>query len=124
MPLTNAGQYPPSEALLKTSHDDPKATYLIFYSDVEGGKMWCPHCRDVEGLLRSNFEGKSKPHGVITYIGPYSGWKNVPTHPARIKYGVRTVPAIIKFDSTGKELDRVDKSGILDSARFEEFLES
>ncbi|WRT69800.1 uncharacterized protein IL334_006791 [Kwoniella shivajii] len=119
MPLTVAGQYPPSESSLNAK--DGKPTYLIFYSDIEGGKMWCPHCRDVEGIVKSAFTGKSKPDGVITYIGPYSGWKNVPSHPARIKYGIKFVPTIIKLEN-GKEIARVEKPGILDSAGFEDFL--
>ncbi|WVW86818.1 hypothetical protein I302_108873 [Kwoniella bestiolae CBS 10118] len=122
MPLTTSGQYPPSDSYLKPQAGK-KSTYLIFYSDVEGGRMWCPHCRDVEGVVKSAFTGGSKPNGVITYIGPYSGWKNVPSHPARIKYGVRSVPTIIRLDENGKELDRVEKSGILDGSRFEDFLE-
>ncbi|WWC73593.1 uncharacterized protein I206_107565 [Kwoniella pini CBS 10737] len=121
MPLTISGKYPPFESFLKTQNDKP--TFLIFYSDIENGKMWCPHCRDVEGIIKSNFEGKSKPNGIITYIGPYSGWKNVPSHPARLKYGVRFVPTIIKLDNNGKEIDRVEKPGILDSTRLEEFLD-
>ncbi|WWC95467.1 hypothetical protein V866_002331 [Kwoniella sp. B9012] len=121
MPLTISGQYPPSDSYLR-SKDGKTPIYLIFYSDVEGGRMWCPHCRDVEGIVKSAFTGNSKPNGVITYIGPYSGWKNVPTHPARIKYGVRSVPTIIKLDDNGKELDRVEKPGILDSTRFDDFL--
>ncbi|WVR07968.1 hypothetical protein IAU60_005011 [Kwoniella sp. DSM 27419] len=121
-PLTSpstAHSYPPPESLL--GHDDDRPTFLIFYSSIEHGQMWCPHCRDVQGLVKAAFTGANKPNGIIAYIGNFAGWKNVPSHPARLRFQVRFVPTIIKLRN-GKEVDRVEKSGILDTETFEAFL--
>ncbi|WVF68398.1 hypothetical protein IAT40_003163 [Kwoniella sp. CBS 6097] len=119
MPLVETNYPPPEDKIAPLK--DGKPTFLIFYSSVEDGKMWCPHCRDVQGIIKSAFQGSSKPNGVITYIGSFAQWKHVPSHPARLKYGVRFVPTVIRLEN-GKETARVEKAGILDSDGFEKFL--
>ncbi|ODN84947.1 hypothetical protein L202_00792 [Cryptococcus amylolentus CBS 6039] len=116
MPLTET-TYPPPDSAIDSSSSP---VFLIFYSNVEGGSMWCPHCRDVQGVVKAAFTGGSKPRGVITYVGNYTQWKT-PSHPARGKYGVKSVPTIIKFQN-GKETGRATKADILDSGKFEAFL--
>nr|XP_031857971.1 uncharacterized protein CI109_006594 [Kwoniella shandongensis]KAA5525043.1 hypothetical protein CI109_006594 [Kwoniella shandongensis] len=118
MTITETNYPPPDEAI---ASKDGEPVFLIFFSNVENGQMWCPHCRDVKGIVNSAFEGRSKPKGVITYIGSFAQWKNVPSHPARLKYGVKFVPTIIKLEN-GKETARVEKPGILNTEQFESFL--
>ncbi|WVQ84428.1 hypothetical protein IAT38_006580 [Cryptococcus sp. DSM 104549] len=119
MPLEETN-YPPPDATIASTD---KPTFLIFYSNVEGGSMWCPHCRDVEGVVKAAFTGGSKPKGVITYVGSFTQWKTPPTpHPARAKYGVERVPTIIRLEN-GKETARATKLDILSSSKFEEFLQ-
>ncbi|ALO69700.1 hypothetical protein CNL05845 [Cryptococcus deneoformans JEC21] len=116
MPITET-TYPPSPSTIDSSGSP---TFLIFYSDAQDGRMWCSHCRDVEGVVKSAFQGGSKPRGIITYIGNYTQWKT-PSHPARSAYGVKSVPTIIKLEN-GKETGRATKMEILNSSKFEEFL--
>ncbi|KAK8849768.1 hypothetical protein IAR55_005104 [Kwoniella newhampshirensis] len=111
--------YPPPDEVVASTKGEP--TFLIFFSNVENGQMWCPHCRDVKGIVNAAFEGKSKPKGVITYIGSFAQWKHVPTHPARLKYLVQYVPTIIKLEN-GREVGRAVKADILDTEKFESFL--
>ena len=62
--------------------------YLIFYSSIVDGKMWCPvfasrrlrskvtvmtvfkqDCRDVQGLVERTFGPADAPSAMIVYVG-------------------------------------------------------
>lgn len=68
--------------------EDATEEYIIFYSSVVDGKMWCPvssisigrrnfylyfpplqDCRDVEGLVEQAFGGADSPSALIVYVG-------------------------------------------------------
>ncbi|KAG6919016.1 hypothetical protein DXG01_009726 [Tephrocybe rancida] len=54
---------------------DPQAVkeateqYLIFYSSIVDGKLWCPDCRDVESLINQTFSAAAGPSALIVYVG-------------------------------------------------------
>ncbi|ORY34599.1 hypothetical protein BCR39DRAFT_513559 [Naematelia encephala] len=112
--------YPPPDSAIASTETEP--TFLIFFSTREGGQLWCPHCRDVEGIIDSTFKGASKPKGVITHVGSFAEWKTPSTpHPARAKYGVEKLPTIVKLQN-GKIIGRAPKADIVDAEKLDAFL--
>ncbi|KAK7063989.1 Duf953 domain protein [Favolaschia claudopus] len=89
--------------------DRPEA-FLIFYSNVEEGRMWCSDCRAVDEHVRKVFsESDTGPVAAIVYVGSKPVWK-AKDHVFRgepLKIG--GVPTILKIRE-GKEVGRlVDK---------------
>ncbi|KAG6873210.1 hypothetical protein C0995_001564 [Termitomyces sp. Mi166 len=76
---------------------DATGEYLIFYSSIVDGEMWCPDCRDVEDLVNQTFGGADSPSAVIIYVGDRAQWR-APTNPFRGgAWEVTGVPTIIRI---------------------------
>ncbi|KAL7425239.1 hypothetical protein Q5752_000927 [Cryptotrichosporon argae] len=98
----------------------PAHTFLIFYSSVENGKMWCPDCRDVEATVKRAFDGDDKPKGIIYWVGNRTEWRT-PSNKARVDWNVHNVPTILRIEA-GKETGRLTEGEILDSAKLKALL--
>ncbi|KAG5720541.1 hypothetical protein E4T56_gene2570 [Termitomyces sp. T112] len=71
--------------------------YIIFYSSIMDGKMWCPDCRDVEILVNRTFCGENSPSALIVYVGDRAEWR-IPSNPFRGgAWKVTSVPTIIRI---------------------------
>ncbi|KAF9486574.1 hypothetical protein BDN70DRAFT_902643 [Pholiota conissans] len=117
MPLYEAdGSIDP--ATLKTVPDH----YIIFYSSVVDGQMWCPDCRAVEELVKEAFSEDSPASGLIVYVGDRTQWKTPSNIYRQNPWHISSVPTIVKLID-GKEVDRlVDDAAILKNLK--EFVKS
>ncbi|KIO24183.1 hypothetical protein M407DRAFT_103175 [Tulasnella calospora MUT 4182] len=120
MPLTTAEDYPsPSGSAASPA---PSKTILIFYSSIVDGKLWCPDCRAVDGLIKSTFDNEGTDwHGVIIYVGDRPTWRDS-QNKFRKEWGVSSIPTLIRLDSEGKEISRLVESAITESS-LKKFLE-
>ncbi|KII93677.1 hypothetical protein PLICRDRAFT_100806 [Plicaturopsis crispa FD-325 SS-3] len=101
MPLRVADATVTPEAL-----KEAKETYLIFYSSPDSnGRLWCPDCRDVEGLVKGTFEPKDGPSGVIVYVGQKAEWKTPANAFRGEPWRVTGVPTIIKLRDVARLVD-------------------
>ncbi|WWC66008.1 uncharacterized protein I303_108630 [Kwoniella dejecticola CBS 10117] len=98
----------------------PPVSYLVFYSDVVNGQMWCPDCRDVEQVVKDTFDGQDKPKAIIYWVGPIAEWRT-PKNKARVDWNVQSIPTILRIEN-GKETARLVEDEILDKKRLEAFL--
>ncbi|EPQ60253.1 hypothetical protein GLOTRDRAFT_31613 [Gloeophyllum trabeum ATCC 11539] len=86
--------------------------FLIFYSSRdEEGKLWCPDCRDVERLIRDEFDKDSGPTGLIVYVGQKPEWKTPSNRFRGDPWKIHSIPTIIKKHE-GKELGRLVEAEI------------
>ncbi|KAJ7170153.1 hypothetical protein C8R46DRAFT_225392 [Mycena filopes] len=83
--------------------------FLIFYSDVVDGEMWCPDCRVVDEQIREAFAGANSPSAAIIYVGNKPEWKSMDNVFRGDPLKITDVPTIVKL-SENKEVGRlVDK---------------
>ncbi|KAL1410571.1 mRNA splicing protein prp28 [Vanrija albida] len=74
--------------------------YAIFYSSSVGGQLWCPGCRQVEGVVKKSFEAAGKPNGTIVYVGNINEWKDK-GNKGRTEYALTHVPTILRLEGVG-----------------------
>ncbi|KAF8971733.1 hypothetical protein BDZ97DRAFT_1141472 [Flammula alnicola] len=88
--------------------------YIIFYSSIVHGEMWCPDCRAVEQLVKETFSNEdSGPEGLIVYVGDRTQWKTPSNIYRQEPWHISSVPTIVKLID-GKEVSRlVDDAAIL-----------
>ncbi|TFK41829.1 hypothetical protein BDQ12DRAFT_677228 [Crucibulum laeve] len=81
--------------------------FLVFYSSIVDGKLWCPDCVAIEELVKTTF-GPDGPSALIVYVGDRSQWKS----PSNIYRGepwkLTSVPTIIKLKDGKEEARLVD----------------
>ncbi|CAK9782977.1 hypothetical protein CC85DRAFT_303269 [Cutaneotrichosporon oleaginosum] len=94
-------------------------TFLLFYSSIVNGQMWCPDCRAVEGIVEDAFEGDDKPKCAIVWV-ERDEWKK-PDGAERVQWNLRGLPTIIRFEE-GAETGRLVEGEMLDGARWSAFL--
>jgi len=76
--------------------------YLIFYSSIVDGQLWCPDCRDVKSLIEDTFSTDNSPTAGIIYVGNRAEWKE-PSNVFRSQpWNITSVPTILKI--TGGEV--------------------
>jgi len=79
--------------------------FIIFYSSIVDGQMWCPDCRVVDNLVKETFSADA-PEGLIVYVGDRTQWKS-PTNVYRQKpWNITNVPTIVRLKD-GKEDGRL-----------------
>ncbi|KAJ8084573.1 hypothetical protein PM082_003346 [Marasmius tenuissimus] len=85
----------------------PSDGYLIFYSSVVNGQLWCPDCQDIEKLIQDTFSPSDAPSALIAYVGDRAAWRGNPSNPFRGEpWKVTGVPTVIKLKD-GKEDGRL-----------------
>ncbi|KAF8204029.1 hypothetical protein BJ912DRAFT_1052777 [Pholiota molesta] len=80
--------------------------YVIFYSSVVDGEMWCPDCRAVEQLVKETFSDESLS-GLIVYVGDRTQWKTPSNIYRQEPWHITSVPTIVK-QIDGKEVGRLE----------------
>ncbi|ODO03564.1 hypothetical protein L198_02412 [Cryptococcus wingfieldii CBS 7118] len=98
----------------------PPTHYLVFYSDVVNGRMWCPDCVAVESTVKDAFDGPEKPNAAVYWVGKIQEWRTA-NNKALVDWNVNTIPTIVRFDN-GKETARLVKDEILDKSKLQAFL--
>ncbi|KAF9270706.1 hypothetical protein L218DRAFT_889388 [Marasmius fiardii PR-910] len=85
----------------------PSDGYLIFYSSIVNGQLWCPDCRNIETLVKNSFSSPDAPSALIVYVGDRTAWRGNPPNPLRGEpWKVTGVPTIVKLKD-GKEKARL-----------------
>ncbi|TFK77441.1 hypothetical protein BDN72DRAFT_43697 [Pluteus cervinus] len=98
--------------LRTTSTTDPTSLstvseeYLIFYSSIVDGRLWCPDCRAVEEDVRNVFDGSDDPPALIVYVGDKSSWKPSSNPFRGAPWNITSIPTIVKVKD-GKEIGRL-----------------
>ncbi|WWC92676.1 uncharacterized protein L201_007635 [Kwoniella dendrophila CBS 6074] len=98
----------------------PDVSYLVFYSSVIDGQMWCPDCVNVESTVKAAFDGADKPKAIIYWVGDRTEWRT-PKNKARVDWNVNNVPTILRIEN-GKETARLVENDILDKKKFQALL--
>ncbi|KAG8936346.1 hypothetical protein FRC02_002939 [Tulasnella sp. 418] len=98
-----------------------KETFLIFYSSIVDGKLWCPDCRDVEQSVKDIFEGNDDINGVIVYVGDRTTWRD-PANRFRQEWKISSVPTLIRLTAHGTEESRLVESEVKDRTKLEKFV--
>ncbi|KIY73573.1 hypothetical protein CYLTODRAFT_485419 [Cylindrobasidium torrendii FP15055 ss-10] len=98
----------------------PDDATVIFYSSIVDGKLWCPDCRDVEGIVNATFQGEKKPTAYLVYVGDRPTWKSPKSVFRAEPWKITSVPTILKRKD-GKEVSRIQDSEIL--SKLPEFVE-
>ncbi|KAF8665272.1 hypothetical protein AX16_000293 [Volvariella volvacea WC 439] len=99
MPLRTVSEPDP------TSLTQVPEEYLIFFSSIVDGKLWCPDCVAVDRTIQNVFSPDDGPSGLIVYVGDRPTWKS-PTNKYRSDlWNVQSVPTVIKIKD-GKEVGR------------------
>ncbi|KAL0951636.1 hypothetical protein HGRIS_008316 [Hohenbuehelia grisea] len=80
--------------------------FLIYYSSVVDGVLWCPDCRDVEDLVKQTFSADDGPKGVIVYVGDRPEWKTNSNKFRSEPFNIQSVPTIVKIKNA-KEVGRL-----------------
>ncbi|KAF8346948.1 hypothetical protein F5887DRAFT_68493 [Amanita rubescens] len=116
MPLSIAEDSSDSTALMKASQ-----RFIIFYSSVVDGQLWCPDCRDVEQVVQDTFSGSESSAALIVYVGNRNEWKS-PSNIYRAQpWSVQSIPTIVKLKD-GKEEDRLVLDEIKDTEKRKKFI--
>ncbi|WVO15001.1 hypothetical protein L204_102644 [Cryptococcus depauperatus] len=98
----------------------PPTHYIVFYSSIVDGQMWCSDCRAVESTVKEAFDGPDKPNAAVYWVGNVRDWRT-PNNSVRVDWNVNSIPTILRIDE-GKETARLVKDEILDKSRLAAFL--
>ncbi|PPQ63826.1 hypothetical protein CVT24_009776 [Panaeolus cyanescens] len=79
--------------------------YIIFYSSIVDGKMWCPDCVAVDKLVKEVFS-EDGPAALIVYVGERSQWKNPTNVYHQHPWNITNIPTIVK-QKDGHEVARL-----------------
>ncbi|PCH34208.1 hypothetical protein WOLCODRAFT_160690 [Wolfiporia cocos MD-104 SS10] len=103
MPLGETQDPAQPQHLADGVHDD----FLIFYASRDDtGKLWCPDCAAVDGLLQQKFGPGNGPSGLIVYVGQRAEWKS-PSNPFRAEpWKVESIPTIIRVRDGARLVDK------------------
>ncbi|EEB94596.1 hypothetical protein MPER_06563 [Moniliophthora perniciosa FA553] len=85
----------------------PSDGYVVFYSSIVDGQLWCPDCREVESLIKDTFSPPDAPPAVIVYVG------DKPAGP----WNLTSIPTIVKLVN-GKEHGRLVEDEIAPKLNF------
>ncbi|TFK30947.1 hypothetical protein FA15DRAFT_699361 [Coprinopsis marcescibilis] len=69
--------------------------FLIFYSSVVNGEMWCPDCRAVDSLIQETF-GPDGPTALIVYTGTRQQWKTPANIFRQEPWNITGVPSVVR----------------------------
>jgi len=91
--------------------------YLIFYSSLTNGQLWCPDCRMVDPIVQQIFGPSDGPKALIVYVGQKNEWKRPASNAFRGEpWRIESIPTIIKIQDS-KEIGRLVDSEINDHLR-------
>ncbi|KAF7966220.1 hypothetical protein HWV62_39485 [Athelia sp. TMB] len=90
--------------------DEISEEFLVFYSSITDGQLWCPDCRDIDPIVQSTFDANG-PSALIVYVGQKSEWKRPAENIYRTEpWNITGVPTILKLEkiTQGKITDRLE----------------
>lgn len=88
--------------------------FVIFYSSVVDGKLWCPDCRDVDPLVNEIFSPEDGPPALVVYVGNRQQWKTPDNIWRQEPWNVTGVPSIVQIKD-GKPAARLVEDEIVES---------
>lgn len=94
----------------------PGLKFLVFYSSIVDGQLWCPDCRRVEQLVNDKLLN-SDLDAVIIYVGDRHEWKTSSNVYRKEPWKVSSIPTIIRLrDGTeeGRLVDEDIEGGLVD----------
>jgi len=95
----------------QSSLQDVADEYLIFYSSLTDGELWCPDCRNIDSTVQEIFGPPDSPKALIIYVGQIAEWKR-PTNPFRGEpWRIESIPTIIKRQGS-REIGRLVDSEV------------
>ncbi|PPQ79409.1 hypothetical protein CVT25_002679 [Psilocybe cyanescens] len=83
--------------------------FIIFYSSIVDGEMWCPDCRVVDKLVQNTFS-QDGPAALIVYVGDRGQWKTASNAYRQEPWKITTVPTIVRLKD-GEEEARLEDPG-------------
>ncbi|KAF8634968.1 hypothetical protein AX15_000692 [Amanita polypyramis BW_CC] len=92
----------------KTLTKDPDR-FIVFYSSIVNGQMWCPDCQGVEQVVQETFNKPDGPSALIVYVGDrnqFRLWKSLSNVYRALPWNIQSVPTIVKVKG-GKEEGRL-----------------
>ncbi|ESK92668.1 duf953 domain protein [Moniliophthora roreri MCA 2997] len=75
----------------------PSDGYVVFYSSIVDGQLWCPDCRKVESLVKDTFSTPDAPPAVIVYVGDKPAWKTLSNVFRGEPWNLTSIPTIVKL---------------------------
>jgi len=81
--------------------------YLIFFSSLVDGRLWCPDCLAVDELVQKTFKPIDGPSALMVHVGDKPTWKSPSNLFKGEPWKIRSIPTIIKLRDT-KEIARLD----------------
>ncbi|KAJ7786599.1 hypothetical protein B0H16DRAFT_1491024 [Mycena metata] len=94
---------------------DRPEEFVIFYSDVVDGQMWCPDCRVVDEQVKQAFTAPNSPSAVIIYVGNKPDWKSSDNVFRGEPLKITEIPTIVKLKENkevGRLMDAEIKTGL------------
>ncbi|KAJ7878614.1 hypothetical protein B0H13DRAFT_973654 [Mycena leptocephala] len=85
---------------------DRPEEFIIFYADVEDGRMWCSDCRAVDEQVQKTFAAQDGPSAVIVYVGSKPNWKAKDNIFRGEPFKITDVPTVVKMRER-KEVGRL-----------------
>ncbi|KIM70298.1 hypothetical protein SCLCIDRAFT_101513 [Scleroderma citrinum Foug A] len=73
--------------------------FIVFFSSRVDGRLWCPDCVAVEGLVNNTFRPEhGQYYGVLVYVGQKAEWKSENCIFRREPWCITAIPTIMKLD--------------------------
>ncbi|KAF9055842.1 hypothetical protein BJ165DRAFT_1521811 [Panaeolus papilionaceus] len=90
--------------------------FVIFYSSIVDGKLWCPDCVAVDNLVKEVFS-EDGPAALIVYVGDRTQWRTPSNVYRNAPWHISNIPTIVKQEG-GHEVARLsDDREILQKLR-------
>jgi hypothetical protein len=92
-----------------SSPADIKENFLIFFSSVVNGKLWCPDCEAVNDLIQETFGVADGPSALIVHVGEKAEWKSLSNKFRGAPWNIQSVPTIIRINNSKEDGRLVDR---------------
>lgn len=83
--------------------------FVIFYSSVVDGKLWCPDCRDVQEQVQKTFETSDGPSALIVYVGDKTEWKSPSNIFRGEPWNLSSIPTIVRLHNGVEDARLVER---------------
>jgi len=87
-----------------TLHRVPEQ-FIIFFSSITDGQMWCPDCRAVEDIVKATF-AVDGPAALVVYVGNREQWKSPLNIYRQVPWKITNVPTIVRLRE-GEDVGRL-----------------
>ncbi|RYP06131.1 hypothetical protein DL764_003353 [Monosporascus ibericus] len=87
--------------------------FFVVDNDASTGKPWCPDVREALPVVEKYFGQRGDLEVAVVSVGSRSVWRD-PGNIWRTSWGLRAVPTLVKYTSTGEEGDGVVQSQLVE----------